>query len=94
MRCARRGFGSRRRCLAQGVPPYGRKVPFVLGVELAHWAKTIVESTLTLLAIILAWYLQMVRRPQPPHALDACSRRMHLHACARRSALPSKLGIP
>ena len=31
-----------------------------LGEELAHWTRTIIESTLTFFAIILAWYLQMI----------------------------------
>eukprot|EP00322_Chrysochromulina_rotalis_P018582 CAMPEP_0115845732 /NCGR_PEP_ID=MMETSP0287-20121206/9506_1 /TAXON_ID=412157 /ORGANISM="Chrysochromulina rotalis, Strain UIO044" /LENGTH=389 /DNA_ID=CAMNT_0003299519 /DNA_START=35 /DNA_END=1204 /DNA_ORIENTATION=+ len=31
-----------------------------LGQDLAHWTKTLIESGLSFLAIVLAWYLQMI----------------------------------
>ena len=33
-----------------------------LGEELAHWTQTIIETTLTFIAVIFAWWLQ-VREP-------------------------------
>jgi len=32
----------------------------LLGDNLKHWAKTIIESSLSIIAIIFAWYLQMI----------------------------------
>ena len=31
-----------------------------LGEDLAHWTRTIIESSLTFFAVIFAWYLQMI----------------------------------
>jgi len=35
-------------------------VTSVLGEELAHWSKTLVETALTFIAVIFAWFLQMI----------------------------------
>lgn len=32
----------------------------VLGADLAHWTQTIIESSLTFIAIVIAWWLQMI----------------------------------
>ena len=31
-----------------------------LGPDMVHWTQTLIETTISVLAIIIAWYLQMI----------------------------------
>jgi hypothetical protein len=37
-----------------------RQVAATLGADLAHWTQTIIESSLTFVAVIFAWFLQQI----------------------------------
>ena len=47
-------------CVRRGVPSRRAQLAGVLGADLAHWTQTIIESSLTFIAIVIAWWLQMI----------------------------------